>query len=210
MKKHLIILGILFVGTALAHSSIRSAQANDAKGTPRTDLSVFPSEIGGYKQYRDDLEIDKNVERLLLTNNVLMRHYVTPNGQIIYLTIVHAETVRSDLHQPEFCLVGQGFEIRNQYSAPVGILFRGKRLVLEQADQKQVVLYWYKTGPELTDNSMLNTWYWMRHKIFSDTPPSSSLVKLSMNVGKSGEQASFKTLEDFAAKLLPVLMEELP
>jgi EpsI family protein len=210
LNKHLVTITLILLTTALLHWSIKSAQATDARSAPNTQLGKFPTKIGSYEQVGEDLEPDENVQRLILTSNILMRHYAMPNRMPIYLTIVHAETVRSDLHQPEFCLVGQGFEIRNQYSAPVGIMFRGKRLVLERGDAKQVVLYWYKTGVELTDSSMLNTWYWTRHKLFSDTPPSSSLVKLSMYVGPAGEEAAFTVLEDFATKLVPVLREELP
>jgi EpsI family protein len=138
-----------------------------------------------------------------------MRWYVGPGGQPILLTIVYAGQTRRSLHFPETCLVGQGWEVEKAYSAPVGIEFEARRLVIFQREEKQAVLYWLKTGDKFTSSGFMNALYWAREQLMFGTP-TSSMIKLSMpfGPGKSEEEA-FAVLDDFAARLTPYVMEHI-
>jgi EpsI family protein len=190
------------------HVTITRAHDKAALGMPDGALLDIPADIGPYKQQGQDAETPQHVKDILQTNAILTRTYVSPGGWPIEMTIVHTGLTRGSLHFPEVCLVGQGWEIRDQYSAPVGFMFTGKRLVLFRGDNNQAVLYWFKTGDNLTGDYFLNTWYWILGKL-TFKEPSSSMIRLSTVIGRQGEDVSFRVLEDFATQLAPILLEKI-
>lgn len=209
MKTHAVIALVLLSLTLACHLTIVHAHGQVALAHPDPKLLDIPSMVGPYRQAGEDLETSDHVKALLQTNAILTRRYVSPGGWPVELTIVHTGMTRGSLHFPEVCLVGQGFEIREQYSAPVGFQFQGKRLVLFKGESKQAVLYWFKTGDSLTGDYFLNTWHWVWGKLtFKD--PSSSMIRLSTVVGRQGEEASFRVLDDFAVQLVPILLDRIP
>jgi len=208
MKIHAVITLVLLGLTLACHLVILRAHDRAALGHPDAKLFDIPSSIGPYRQEGHDVEAADRVKELLQTNAILTRTYISPGGWPVELTIVHTGLTRGSLHFPEVCLVGQGYEIREQFSAPVGFLFRGKRLVLFKGDNKQAVLYWFKTGEHLTGDYFLNTWYWIWGKL-TFREPSSSMIRLSTVVGRQGEDVSFRVLDDFAIQLTPILLEKI-
>ena len=209
MKKHAAITMALLVVTAVAHLALQTAQARGARATPVQTVLEVPATIGGFTQMGADIDAGDRVRELLQTSTILTRNYISSRGWPVQLTIVYAGATRGSLHFPEVCLVGQGWEVRDQYSAPVGFQFAGKRLVLLKGDQKEAVLYWFKTGQYLTGSYFLNSWYWVRGKI-AFRAPSSAMIRLSTTIGNHREEAVFQLLEDFAIQLVPILMEKVP
>jgi len=209
MKLHAVVTLVLLGLTLACHLTILHAHNQVALGRPDPKLLDIPATVGPYTQAGPDVETSEHVKELLQTNAILTRRYVSPGGWPVELTIVHTGMTRGSLHFPEVCLVGQGYEIREQYSAPVGFLFKGKRLVLFKGDNKQAVLYWFKTGDSLSGDYFLNTWRWIWGKLtFKD--PSSSMIRLCTVVGRQGEEASFRVLDDFAVQLVPILLDRIP
>ena len=207
--KHAIVAIVLLAATTGAHLSIQRSQerAYLDKGE-KTSLDV-PSVIGPYRQTKPDFEVEERTKELLQSSLILMRLYQSPRRNPVFLTIVYAGTSRKSLHFPEVCLVGQGWEIRDQAPSQVGFSFTAKRLMLVKGNQKEAVLYFFKTGDEYTGNFFLNAWYWARNQ-FSRGAPTSAMIKLHAPVGRTqNEDAVFDTLEDFALKLVPVLSEVL-
>jgi len=173
---------------------------------PNLDLPVT---IGSYQKVGEDIDPGDDVRKALETSSILMRYYVGSNRLPILTTIVYAGQKRRSLHFPEVCLVGQGWEVEQAYSAPVGIEFQGKRLVIFRGDEKQAVLYWLKTGELFTSSSFLNALYWAREQLLFGTP-TSSMIKLSMPI-RPGQDATeaFAVLDDFATRLGPILLENI-
>ncbi|MBU0677035.1 MAG: EpsI family protein [Verrucomicrobia bacterium] len=52
---------------------------------------------------------------------LLKKKYVSPEGKIVYASIVMSGKERSSIHRPQMCLVGQGNEITDQSVLPVEI-----------------------------------------------------------------------------------------
>jgi hypothetical protein len=99
--------------------------------------------------------------------------------------------------------------VEQAYSAPVGIEFQGKRLVIFRGDDKQAVLYWLKTGDLFTSSAFLNALYWAREQLVFGTP-TSSMIKLSMPIRPGqDEDEAFAVLDDFATRLGPILLENI-
>lgn len=208
MRKHAVITSVVLVVALALHVTIVRAHERAASAAPEPSLFDIPSVIGPYKQVGPDIDPGNRVRELLQTNSILTREYVSPGGWPVELMIVHTGLTRGSLHFPEVCLVGQGWEIREQYSAPVGFLFTAKRLVIFRGDRSQAVLYWFKTGDRLTGNYFLNTLNWIVGKL-TFKEPSSSMIRLSTVIGRQGEEVSFRVLEDFATQFEPILLEKV-
>ena len=200
-------IGILLI-SALGHYSIYSAQDAAAQKTPDiTDLDL-PKDIGFYRQLGPDAEITDKLREFLQTSAILMRNYVAPGYPPIQLTIVHAGTTRRSLHHPQICLVGQGWEIREQYPDPVGFHFDATRMILFKGARQDAVLYWLKTGDQFTGSSFVNAWNWATQQLFLKVP-TSTMIKLSIPIGTRGQEVAFRTLEDFALLLAPIIREQI-
>lgn len=208
--KHFAALVVILSVVAAGHWSIRTAQAR--KGAEPLGDSVLrvPDMIGDYRQVGADHEISDHVKRVLGTSSILIRDYAAPSGSRVQLTIVHAGATRRSLHFPEVCLVGAGWEIREQTMSQVGILFSAKQLVLVSGEHTQAVLYWFKTGDRMTGNFFVNAYYWAVNQLTMGTP-TSSMIKLSAMVPPGmPEERVFEALHDFAVRFAPVLQDYVP
>jgi EpsI family protein len=124
----------------------------------------------------------------------------------VELTVVHAAVTRRSLHFPEICLVGEGWDVRDQGIQPVGVTFAAKRLVLVRGTESEAVIYWFQTGAKLTPNYFVNAWHWARDQICFRSPVS-AMVRLSTPIGNQGETTAFSVLVDFAMKLAPLMQD---
>lgn len=206
--KHYLVTLIFLSGVAGAHTAIQSAQSAAAKESPPKGVLDFPSTIGPYKQAGSDIEISQDVQDVLQTSLILMRTYVDPRGWPVQLTVIYAGASRRSLHFPEVCLVGQGWEIRDQSTHPVGFSFVATKLVLVRGNRQEAVLYWFKTGDQLTGNFFVNSWWWAKNQLMFGAP-TSAMIKLSAPIGRYGEEAAFEVLEDFASKFTPIMFSSV-
>jgi len=207
--KHYIGLVLILCLIAVGHLSILKAHANANAALPQVQKLDIPDQIGEYTMRGADAEIEDHVKRVLGTSMILIRDYVAPPQRYVQLTIVHS-TSRRSLHFPEVCLVGGGWEIQTQTTQPVGFFFNAKKLVLVNGERRQLVLYWFKTGDELTGNFFVNAFHWAKTQLAFGSP-TSTMIKVStvLRPGQNEERA-FETLEDFALKFTPILQERVP
>jgi EpsI family protein len=208
MYKHLIVLLIL-TGTATTTLLIARAQNNVAQASSLPELLKIPSQILEFSQARPDAPVPASTRKSLETNTILMRDYASSNGRPVNLTIVFAEKTRRSLHFPEVCFTGQGWETHGKSSIPVGIQFLGQGLTVQKGDSKRAVLYWFKTGNELTGSYYLNTFYWSADKLLLRNP-STMLIRLSTPVDQQGEARAYQVLSDFASGLTPIIADTIP
>lgn len=206
--KHHIALIVILSSLGAANLGIRGAKDHIAVQNPIKSELDLPATVGIYRQVGPDLPVSENVRRVLPKSTILMRDYKSSSSPPITLTIVHTGYSRDDLHFPESCLVGQGWEVSKRESAMVGFSFRGIRLVLDKGARQQAVLYWYKTGDHFTDQAWKNSLFWAERQMKFE-PPISSIIKLHVNFGPGGESKAFQLLDDLAVALAPVLRERL-
>lgn len=202
-----IILLLLVAGTAAAHLAIVSSHDRAATYAGGIDIDL-PENIGSYRQVGEDIDPGDRTRELLQSSAILMRNYASTNGRIVQLSIVQAVASRASLHFPEVCLVGQGWEISEQYMAPVGVYHTGKRLVIFSGERQEAVLYWFRTGDRFTGSFFLNSWYWIWDTLRFKSPQT-AMIRVSSLIRKDKEEA-FQTLDDFAGYIAPLLMETRP
>lgn len=207
MKHYIATIAILAL-LAAAHVAIQRGQAVAAAQNAPQDVLDIPTAFAAYAQQGEDYPVSDRVRELLQTSVILMRPYASAEGWPIVLTIVYAGTTRRSLHFPEVCLVGQGWEIVEQETEPIGFSFVAKRLILIKGNYRQAVLYWFKTGDELTGNFFVNSWHWTKNQLLSGSS-TSAMIKLSSPIGKQDPEKVFTLLEDFALKFTPIMMEKI-
>lgn len=204
--KHYIVTVVLLGAVALWHSSIVHAHRMAAENAPDSGLSLIPKTIGPYSQWGQDEDTAEDVKQLLETSSILSRIYRAASGRPIQLTIVYAGSTRRSLHFPEVCLVGQGWEIREQSSENISFLFSASRLVLVKAQRNEAILYWFKTGGHFTGNFFENSWQWAKEQFWGGHA-TSSMIRISTPVSSDGKEGAFLALEDFAEKISPILLD---
>ena len=122
--KHYIATLIILLATALAYGHIQHGHRTAARlPRPKPRCSISPRTIGGYTQWGEDEPIDDALKEELQTSTILMRTYRSQTGRPVQLTVVYAGSTRRSMHFPEVCLVGQGWEVREQSTMPVGFQF---------------------------------------------------------------------------------------
>jgi EpsI family protein len=207
--RHLVACVIAIVAAGVIHAAAVSAQHDLAEAASDEPLLAIPDYIGGFERMGLDQEIPEDVQRVLETSNILIRPYRTPGGYPVVLTIVHAGSTRRSLHFPEVCLVGAGWDVREQSTMPVGFNFVARRLVLVKGDQTEAVLYWFKTGDHMTGSYFVNSLNWARNQLTFGSP-NSAMIKLATPVGNRGEAAAFALLEDFAMQFESIARDRIP
>ena len=206
--KHYVATLILLALIALGHLGALRAQSHAAV-SGNVELKI-PERIVDYARHgTQDVEVDDWTRTLLQTSAILIRNYRAPSGRPVQLTIVYAGSTRRSLHFPEVCLRGEGWEISEQRMMPVGLSFSAKRLLLVKGDRREAVLYWFKTGDSFTGSFFINTFHWAKNQVTFGSP-TSAMVKLATPVMGNDVEGAFAQLQDFAAKLTPVLKENVP
>jgi EpsI family protein len=202
-----IAIAVLALVTA-NHHVVRMAYAQAYQNMTEGAATAISDRIGGYVKEGEDTEIPQDWMDTLQTKNILMRNYRAPSGRYVQLTVVMAGASRRSLHFPEVCLRGQGWEIREQYTAPVGVSFMAKRLVLVKGKSNEAVMYWFKVGDRFTDNFFVNSMHWALGQI-TFRPAKSGMIRVSTFIGPGGEESAFADLENFSELLGPELLEVL-
>lgn len=207
MRHYLAVLAICTVAVGWT-ARIQHAKVQASHGRSARDTLDIPSVIGPYRQVGPDQEISESVRQVLQTSAILMRTYRSPNGWPIQLTIVYAGETRRSLHFPAVCLVGQGWEVLEQSTMPIGFAFSASKLLLAKGPVEEAMLYWFKSGDDLTGDFFVNSWHWARNQLTSGAE-TSAMVRVSCPVGTQDKERAFFILEDFAVKLTPLLMENI-
>lgn len=205
MKQGLLLL--MIAATTAAHLGIGLSHDKAAMHSSSVVINL-PENIGEYRQIGGDIDPGERTRELLQSSAILMRTYAAPSGRQVQLSVVQAVASRASLHFPEVCLVGQGWEISEQYIAPVGLTHTAKRLVIFSGDRQEAVLYWFRTGDRYTGSFFLNSWCYIWDSLRMKDPQT-ALIRVSTVIRKD-KQAAFHVLEDFAGYLGPMLLDSRP
>jgi EpsI family protein len=195
--------------TAFLHMSVVRAQEAAVQASSDWVGLDIPDYIGNFKRYGMDEDVDDHVKAVLETSEILIRPYVASNGYPVSLTVVYAGNTRRSLHFPEVCLVGAGWEVREQTAAPVDLNLTAKRLVLVKGQTEQAVLYWFKTGDVITGSYFVNAYHWALNQLTFGAP-TSALIKVSAPIQDGRDEIAFAALHEFATSFTPIVMDRIP
>ncbi len=174
-------------------------------GVNRT--SRVPLVVGDW--FGRDLAVGEDVKRILETDDVIQRNYVNPvlSPVPVQLAVVFSADNRRVAHPPEVCYKAAGWEVNHKSTIEPQGLSPMIRLILADGGERELVLYCYKAGPELTANYLRQQFNLMTNQLFTGAT-SSVLIRLSTMIHKSEQTATDRVLA-FARRMMPELAAEL-
>lgn len=172
--------------------------------TPQTagaeviDLNRFPMQLEGWSAQDDSL--DAATERVLHTDQVLLRHYTDLNGRRVQFFIGYYRDQKfgAQVHSPQHCLPGSGWTIvrHDEIPLPLDSESLTKRLHIEKKGENQFVVYWFTSDEHVVQNEfdlkirlLLNAF---RHK-----PTSVYFYRVSTPFSENQEAVAMQTLREF-------------
>lgn len=173
----------------------------------RIKVADFPMQIGGWTA--KDIPLSERDYEILETRNLIMREYKNKKGEAVYLYIIYSEDNRKVSHPPEVCYLGSGLTIVDKSIIQLTNAIRATKMLAEQANSRQLVVYWFKAGKLYTEKYLKQ-----QLKIVSDRMlgkrTSGAMIRLSGDIKNNDETAALKTLQLFASQIEPLLPKYVP
>jgi EpsI family protein len=170
-------------------------------------VSNFPMKIGDWSA--TDMPLGENDYKALGTKNVIIRNYKNYKGDSIILYLVYSERNRQVSNPPETYYMGSGSTIVEKSVEQITPAIKAIKMIVEKSASRQMVVYWFKVGN-------LNTEKYIKQqlKIVTDQMllkrTSGAMIRLSIDIKDSNENAAFKTLQLFTAQIEPLLQKYVP
>jgi EpsI family protein len=179
------------------------------------DLSRFPAEFGGWKQFRED-PIAADVAAELGADRVLSRTYIhRPAGLLASLLVVWYQSQRSghsQPHSPQMCLPGSGWmpEATGEVTldTPNGAITVNRYLVAN-GRERAAVLFWYQRPRRVVAGEWAAK-LWLVADAIRDQRTDTSLVRIVVWEGAGGDDAAMAAATGLARSFYPLLRERLP
>jgi EpsI family protein len=118
----------------------------------RKQLSAFPRIIGKWKMI-DERPLGQDILDILKVDDYLMRDYSDGSGVMLSLYIGYYATHRrsAEIHTPENCQAGGGWEILSEQEKTVSIPGRQEPIrfieaLYEKDGDKMIFIYWYNVN----------------------------------------------------------------
>lgn len=161
-RKALVMAGGMTCAAALAHvlkprsvtSGLRLEQ-------------LFPASIGGWQiDRRSDVFVRPSGDRgrvYGVYDQVLERVYVRPDGARIMLSVAYgnAQSTGLQMHRPEICYAGGGFQVRGMHQATLqsaGRFLPVTRLHAAKPGRSEPITYWTVLGGEVVKDASGFRW----------------------------------------------------
>lgn len=183
---------------------------------PHRPLADFPRVIDGWTG--DDVAVSAQTREILGPADVLERFYRSDALQpAIELFIAYFPSQRSGdtFHSPKHCLPGSGWTPVNSGEAEVGSLGRRpvsvNRLVIQNGDQSELVLYWYQSHGRVEASDYLARLYLLTDSLrFNRTD--GAIVRITSPIGGLSNQLEVtdQRVREFAQAILPLLDQYAP
>jgi len=201
----------LLVGTALLLRARNGAEILPS----RSPLSSFPRTLGPWTS--TDIPLAEDVRDVLGPGDFLLRGYsdrADGRGVNLFIAYFPSQRTGDTIHSPKNCLPGSGWTpVR---SDRVTIAVRGRapfvanRYVIAQAQQRQLVLYWY-----WAHNRAVASEYAAKFYLISDSirmrRTDGSLVRVTTPIAENESiESAQQTLLSFSSDVVPLLNTYVP
>lgn len=205
MNKNLIIVSVILTIVAIISiASYLPARNDSGLGVKVAD---FPKQIGEW--VGTDMPIDERSYEILETRNLFIREYKNPQGDIVYLYMIYSEDNRKVSHPPEVCLLGSGITIADKTTIQLGAAVKAIRLVVEKADTREEVIYWFKAGNLQTDKYLTQQLKIVIDRL-SGKRTAGSMIRMTSSIKDDNEKATIDLMKSFYAQIQPLLERYIP
>lgn len=180
----------------------------------RKQLKDFPRQVGAWQQTGTDARLDSETLKVLRASDYLLRDYRSADGRVANFYVGYYATQRdgATYHSPLNCLPGSGWIMsdpaRVTITLPDGRAFTANRYLIQNGDQKDLLVYWYQGRGRAVASE-----YWGKFYTVLDSVrlrrSDGAMVRVTIPVDKS-EAAALKMATDLAANATAVLSEFVP
>ena len=152
----------------------------------------------------------REIQDILGTDKIILRHYTNLEGDYIQLYIVFSQRDRTSFHPPEMCYLGAGSaELTSKRL--VSLDLEGKpldinRLVFQTPRSRQLVFYWYQAGKRMFASYVRQQAY-LTWDILRNRPFKGFMVRLSTTDKESGADVP-GYVADFIESIIPHLLRQ--
>lgn len=158
-----------------------------------------------------EVAVEQYVLDILETEDVVQRNYASPlyPGKFVQLAVVFSPQNRRVAHPPEVCYRGAGWEVNTKTTQQYEGLPEMVKLTLGRGPKRDLALYCYKAGNDLTANYYQQQINIIRNQIMQRST-SSALIRFSTPVypDENMEQCE-QRLVAFARKMMPEIQSTL-
>jgi EpsI family protein len=214
MMKGSLRFGLVLVAILLAGIFINCWVYLGEAHVVRKELKECPQQLGGWTQIGGDQILDSQTLTVLRASDYVMRNYRTVDGQVANFYVGYYATQRdgATYHSPLNCLPGAGWTMSDPgqvtITSPNGRTFVANRYLIQNGDQKSVMVYWYQ-GRGRTVSSE----YWSKVYTVWDSirlrRSDGAMVRVTVPVGAS-ESTALRSATDLAASATGVLPQFVP
>jgi EpsI family protein len=180
----------------------------------RKQLKDFPRQVGAWQQTGTDARLDDETLKVLRASDYLLRDYRSADGRVANFYVGYYATQRdgATYHSPLNCLPGSGWIMsdpgRVMINRPDGSTFSANRYLIQNGDQKDLLVYWYQGRGRAVASE-----YWGKFYTVLDSVrlrrSDGAMVRVTVPVNKS-EAAALQMAIDLAANAIVALPEFVP
>ena len=206
-----ILLAVLLLGGVVVNAWQYLGEAH----VGRSELKVFPRQVGAWQQIGSDDRLDQQTESILRADDYLLRNYQSQDGRIasFYVGYYASQRNGATYHSPLNCLPGSGWSMTNPAIVQIKPThgrpaFQANEYLIQNGKDKQLLIYWYQGRGRAVASE-----YWGKVYSVLDSVrrrrSDGAMVRVTVPVGES-ESAAIKTAEDFAANIAGELPAFIP
>ncbi len=195
--------------TMLAAANLGLTQLNPQEAPART-ISGLPLAIQQWSGEPDVL-FDADVERLLRADSYVNRIYRRGDTSLsLYVGYYRSQTQGASIHSPLNCLPGAGWQPTARRQIPIGPGGTGNLVTVEKGDERQIVLYWYRTQKRIIASEYSSKAYLVLDSIMSGRSDA-ALVRIMAPVPRAanGHDIATKAALAFASSVEPLVGAQL-
>ena len=170
-------------------------------------VEKFPKKIGRWSS--TEIPLSEKDYEILETRNLILREYKKPREEPVTLYIIYSEDNRKVSHPPEVCYLGSGVTVADKSKIQLTDSVAANRLLLEKADARQLVVYWYKAGGLNTDKYLKQQLKIVTDRMLAKRT-SGALIRLSVDIVKDNEKAAIELIKSFYAQIENDLEKYVP
>ncbi|RJP28771.1 MAG: EpsI family protein [Candidatus Omnitrophota bacterium] len=163
-------------------------------------VATFPKEINGW--VARDLEISERDYKILETRNLFVREYTNAAQEKVYFYFIYSLDNRKVSHPPEICYMGSGVTVVDKSTVQLTDKIKAVKLIIEKADHRQLVAYWFQAGAFNTHKYLLQQLRVVLNRAVGKQTPN-ALIRLSADFTPGQEGKALNTLKAFTRDIEP-------
>jgi EpsI family protein len=189
---------VVILGMTLAASALSERPHPETLARP---LATIPEALAGWRAVGDEAIPPNTLTRLVLTDYVSRIYAKGSNKLGLFIAYYAEQRSGESMHSPKHCLPGSGWEIWQYGSIEVPLKGGGvvvNKYSIHKGSNRDVVLYWYQSGPRVIASEYYGKLLLMRDAMF-DGRTDGAIVRIIVPDAPGAVEEGV----NFASQLIP-------